>query len=52
MNDILDIEKLEAEGELCASALEDSVIGRRFARGTPEGVEADLDALVDCIERE
>lgn len=35
-----------------ASALEDSIIGRRFASGAPEGVETDLDALIDCIERE
>jgi two-component system OmpR family response regulator len=35
-----------------ASALEESIIERRAGRGTPEKVEANFDALLECIERE
>ena len=35
-----------------ASALEETIIERRAGRGTPGMVEANLDALLECIERE
>jgi CheY-like chemotaxis protein/HPt (histidine-containing phosphotransfer) domain-containing protein len=34
-----------------ASTLEESIIERREGRGIPGGVEANLDALLECIER-
>lgn len=35
-----------------ASALEEAIIARRAGRGAPGAIEANLDALLDCIERE
>lgn len=35
-----------------ASALEEAIIARRAGRGAPGAIETNLDALLECIERE
>ena len=35
---------------MTAASLEDAIIARRAGRGVPETVEANLDALLACIE--
>lgn len=35
-----------------ASALEEAIIEQRAGRGAPEAIAANLDALLDCIQRE